>query len=211
MTALKSWQTAIAAGLALGYWVVVLAIPRTAKAWHDVLRLAIGLLGIVLVVVAVALLIAGIWWQRVRNQRGVLVLLGLVGILLSIIALSTNQAMNFTPERRFAVGVGGLAIAGLAFGITRFDSVRAAASVPAAVLVVGAATWPGATELVAEDFRPEVVKWMGILLAANGVAEAAKQVGEAKAKSQVQAAAIAANTTASSATMATVEPSGDLA
>lgn len=86
-----------------------------------------------------------------------------------------------------AVGVGSAALAGFVFAVARFDTLRAAASVPVVILLVGVVVWPGAGELIADDVRQAIITWMGVILAANGVSEAAKQIGEATAKSRSSA------------------------
>ena len=86
-----------------------------------------------------------------------------------------------------AVGLGGTAVAGSAFAVTQFDTLRAAASVPVVILLIGVVTWPSASELMDSDVRTELIKWMGVVLAASGVAEAAKQVGQAAASAKVAA------------------------
>ena len=68
--------------------------------------------------------------------------------------------------------------------MTQFDTIRAAASVPIVLLLIGVATWPDAGDLMEPSVREALIKWMGILLGVNGVAEAGKQVGETFARSR---------------------------
>ena len=61
---------------------------------------------------------------------------------------------------------------------------RAAASVPVVVLLVGVVVWPGAKDLVEPSVRQALITWMGVILAVNGSAEAAKQVGDSLARTR---------------------------
>lgn len=202
INALKGWQTAMAAFVVLLYWIVVLSLPTTADSWPGWMQLLVGVVG-------AGLLIYGA--MKVRKaltppqgdpaQKDQIVTLGAIlvvaGILLILLAFMTRQEMNLTNPRRFAIGVGGTALAGFVYSVTRFDTLRAAASVPVVILLVGVVVWPDADELVADDVRTAIITWMGVILSASGVAEAAKQIGESNAKAKAAPADGSADVTSS--------------
>jgi hypothetical protein len=165
------------------YWVVVLSLPDKGPSWHGALRIAFGVVGGLLFVLGIIL---------AAREKPQFVGLSLVGVVLFIVTMVTGHNLDLTEAKRFAIGVGGTALAGLVFGVVRFDTIRAAAAVPVVVLLIGVVTWPGAKDLVSDDVRTEIIKWMGILLAASGVAEAAKQVGESAAKARAPGADVSA-------------------
>ncbi|CUR56661.1 membrane hypothetical protein [metagenome] len=123
-----------------------------------------------------------------NSHRGEIVFVGFGLVLLGLVALIASawfdDRVPVTPELKFAVGVGGVALGGFVFAATQFDTIRAAASVPVVLLLIGVATWPGAADLMEPSVREALIKWMGILLGVNGVAEAGKQVGETFARSR---------------------------
>ena len=59
------------------------------------------------------------------------------------------------------------------------------ASVPVVILLIGTATWPDAAELIEQDVRTEIFKWMGIVLAVSGLGEAAAQVGRQRTQARL--------------------------
>jgi drug/metabolite transporter (DMT)-like permease len=191
MTSLKIWQTTAAIAIGMSYWILVLALPPTSSSWPGWSQVIIGLVGICVIAVGIMVARAGFKKAKDDPKRPELFALGvflvLVGLLLIVIAFMTTQPMTLDPERRFAIGVGGLAIASFVYAATQFDTVRAAASVPIVVLLIGIVVWPKVTTLVDNDVRKALITWMGVILAANGVSEAAKQVGESNAKAKASA------------------------
>lgn len=177
MPRLKAWEAVVAAGFMVAYWVIVLAIPSEGAEWPAFIRWTIGLVGGVLVLAGAAGILVSILRSKMK-EIGLFALLGLGGVVLFIVGLVTGNRLDLTDGRRLAIGVGGIALAGLVYGVTRFDTIRAAASVPIIMLLIGVATWPDATTLIGTDVRTEIIKWTGVVLAAAGAGEAAKQVGE---------------------------------
>lgn len=191
MPRLKAWEAVVAAGFVVAYWVIVLAIPNEGPEWPTGLRWVIGLVGGALALVGAGGVVVSIFRSKMTDI-GLFALVGLVGVVLSIAGIVTGNKLDLTDARRLAIGVGGTTLAGLVYGITRFDTIRAAASVPIVTLLIGVATWPNATSLIGTDVRTEIIKWTGVVLAAAGVGEAAKQVGESIAGAKSEGGQVAA-------------------
>lgn len=102
-----------------------------------------------------------------------------VGLAILALVVLWDRTWVVTDGERIAIGLGGTSLAALIVGTVWFDSIRAAASLPVVVLIIGMATWPGADSEIEPDLRAEVIKWMGVLLAANAGAEALAQSAEA--------------------------------
>ena len=184
MGRLKSWESIVAAMLVAAFWILVLAVPDSGDAWPTWLRIIVGL------VAAIAVLFGsgGVMWCIFDDRRAriwMFAIVALLGIVVGIVALIAGSRLDLAPDRRMAIGVGGTAIAGLVYGITRFDTIRAAASVPVVILLIGTATWPDAAELIEQDVRTEIFKWMGIVLAVSGLGEAAAQVGRQRTQARL--------------------------
>ena len=176
----KPLQIAAAIVVGMTYWIILLALPDSGTQWEPWVRSALSWGGLGVLAVGV---IAGVIWLATQNARvGVLSLICLVvGPVAVIVGQITVNRLDLGEGTRFAIGVGGLALAGLILGLIRFDTIRAAVSIPAAVLVIGVTTWPNAEEIVGPDVRTSIIQWMGILLGANGVAEAVTQAAQGTA------------------------------
>lgn len=188
MERLKSWESIVAAMLVAAFWILVLAVPDSGDAWPSWLRVVVGLIA----ALGVAFGAAGVMWCIFHDQRSriwMFAIIALVGIVVGIVALIAGNRLDLAADRRMAIGVGGSAMAGLVYGITRFDTIRAAAAVPIVILLIGTATWPDAGDLIEQDVRAEIFKWMGVVLAASGLGEAAAQVGRQRAQAQAGPAA----------------------
>ena len=187
MRTLKLYQSAIAALVVLLFWGTALAIPDRSGPTPTWTRLGLGLVGASLVVGGAAAIRRG--FRLEGDAKAERVALATVLILVGLVAVSSGlllgRPLELQPAGRFALGVGGAALAGFAYATTQFDSIRAAASVPVVVLLVGVVVWPGAGDLVDNEVRQALITWMGVILAVSGTAEAAKQVGESVAKAQV--------------------------
>lgn len=173
----KPLQIAAAVLVGVTYWIILLALPDEGSEWEAWVRWVFNWGGLVVLVVGG---IAGILWLISKwGWAGALSLICLfVGAVAMIVGQITINRLNLDDPTRFAIGVGGLALAGLIFGLIRFDTIRAAVSIPAAVLVIGVTTWPDAEAIVGSDVRTSIIQWMGILLGANGVAEAVTQAAQ---------------------------------
>lgn len=183
MDRLKSWESIVAAMLVAAFWILVLAVPDSGDAWPSWLRTIVGFIA----ALGVAFGGGGVMWCIYHDQRAriwMFAIIALVGIVVGIVALIAGNRLDLAADRRMAIGVGGSAMAGLVYGITRFDTIRAAAAVPVVILLIGTATWPDAGDLIEQDVRTEIFKWMGVVLAASGLGEAAAQVGRQRAQAQ---------------------------
>lgn len=189
MKALKLYQSAIAALLVLLFWGTALSIPVHSEPLSGWARVLLGLVGAALVGAGGYTTLSA--FKLRGDERGERVALStvltMVGLVLITAAILLGRPVDVTPAGRFALGVGGAALAGFAYATTQFDSIRAAASVPVVVLLVGVVVWPGAGELVESQVREALITWMGVILAVTGTAEAAKQVGESVAKARTGA------------------------
>jgi hypothetical protein len=185
-----NWKMGAYGGLAVGYWVLVLALPENSNSIPWGVRLAIAILGLLI------LLVGG--WQLHAASRGpngnvaLSIAIVVFGLAILITAGLMDRPLSLDGGRRFALGVGGLALATLIIGIQQFKTVRAAGSSALIVLFVGVATWPGVEELMSNDVRLRVLTWSGIVLGVSVVAEAGKQAVHSNATARSAAAAIAA-------------------
>ena len=188
MSRLKLWQSSVGILLFILYWALIAAAGDSISAWSETARHRVYVAGIVLMIVGAVALLAGMIISPKQSRRGEVVFLGFALVLLGLVCLIARSYfahdVEVADELKFAVGVGGVALGGFVFAATQFDTIRAAASVPVVLLLIGVATWPGASDLMEPSVREALIKWMGILLGVNGVAEAGKQVGETFARSQ---------------------------
>lgn len=186
MSGLKIWQGTLAGFIAVAYWVMVLVLPEKGNPWPTQLRAAVGLVGVALLLLSAYKVWRG--FDQSGGERGEAVAFGgvilVVGLILVVLSFLTSLPLDLKVSHRFAIGVGGAALAGFAFAISLFDSMRAAASVPIVILLIGVVVWPEASTLVEESVKQAVITWMGVILAANGIAEASKQIGESNAKAK---------------------------
>jgi hypothetical protein len=124
----------------------------------------------------VALGLAAISAMRFKGQFEYLEPMALiVGLGLALIAVGSGN-LSLDEASRFPIAVGGTALGGLLLGIARYQTIRAAASVAAVILVIGVLTFPGGKEVVGEDNVGTVVGWMAALIGVNGAAEAVVQL-----------------------------------
>jgi hypothetical protein len=201
----------IAAGVlgAVTYWVTVLVLPASDRnGLGQGSRWVVGLLGVALVLAALAAFFVP---DRVKIAvagrigllvGGALVIVAAVGVM--------NRPLALADDLRFALGVGGVALASLLLGLARFDTIRAVASVPIVVLFIGLVTWPKVDDLITETVQSNLITWMGIILGVSAVGEAAKQVAQVGAEGKVAAAAATARDGGDLYTVALREPPGDL-
>ena len=197
MRSLKLWQSSVAVLIAILYWALLVATPDTLGPWPGWVRVTVGLTAGVMVVAGAVTFVIGLRMtdsdegrgeeRRGEERRGEVVFIGFGLILLGLVALVATahfgQQVTVSADVKFAAGVGGVALGGFVFAATQFDTIRAAASVPVVLLLIGVATWPGAEGLMDPSLREALITWMGVILSINGVAEAAKQVGVARARS----------------------------
>lgn len=170
----SDWLTPVtAAGIAIvmAYWTAVITWPSQwdvgdVRAWRWVAGIA--------AVIAFGVAAAGA--LKYKNQFEYLAPMALiVGLGLALIAVGSGN-LSLDDASRFPIAVGGTALGGLLLGIARYQTIRAAASVVAVILVIGVLTFPGGKEVVGESNVGTVVGWMAALIGVNGAAEAAVQL-----------------------------------
>jgi hypothetical protein len=219
--AVNSWGSAeLVLGLAvgIGYWVIMLALPSsdedgfgTAGKW--VLGLsgaAIALGGAYLITLwktgplsgtaraerkarKAGTPVAGADDRPTMTKRFALGFpLIVFGLTLTMLSFLSTNSISLGEGRRFALAVGGIAIAGLLVGLTRFDTIRAAASLVIVILFIGLATFPGARDLIGEEVAKSLILWMGIVLGVNTVAEVTNQVTQQRGEARVATAQVEA-------------------
>lgn len=97
-------------------------------------------------------------------------------LFLGFLIIGANTGfITVTAILKFALAVGGTALASFVVGLLLFDTIRAAASVPIVVLFIGTATFPAPIPELAA-VRPTLIAWMGIIIGASAIAEGANQV-----------------------------------
>ena len=148
MSRLKLWQSSVAIPLFILYWALIAACGTTIEAWSDGVRTFVDIVGVVAIIAGVWTFVAGLRMDTAKSHRGEIVFLGFALFVLGVVALILSSFFGhdvaITPGIKFAVGVGGVALGGFVFAVTQFDTIRAAASVPIVLLLIGVATWPGA-------------------------------------------------------------------
>jgi hypothetical protein len=176
MNRLKIWQTTTAIVLVLMVWLSILAFPTSSGEYPRWARWATAAFAVALMLVGIGIWVATRGEGRRAPMHALAATLTIVGVIDIMFALAAPQGMTIDTKTKFAMGVGGAALAGFAYGLTQFDTMRAAASIPVVVLLVGVVVWPDAKAFVEPDVRQALITWMGVLLGINGAAEAAKQV-----------------------------------
>lgn len=176
MNRLRIWQSTTAVFLVLLVWFSILAFPTTTGNFPSWARWATAAFAVLVVFAGVGLWIATRGEGKRAPMHAIAATLILVGVVDLMFAAAAPQGMVIDAKTKFAMGVGGAALCGFAYGITQFDSMRAAASIPVVALLVGVVVWPDAKTFVESDVRQALITWMGVVLGINGAAEAAKQV-----------------------------------
>jgi len=200
--AVSKWlsiQLLLAVVVSLAYWVAMLSLPENdSDGFGDVAEVVVLAVGVVLILGG--LYVVAFWRTRKARLRrpemperlrlgGPIVVVGLV---LAVVSQLMDNAISLDDNRRFALAVGGTAIAGLVVGLTRFTSIRAAASVTIVILFIGVTTFPDAQEAVGTRLRDSLITWMAVILGVNATAEAVTQVAQTTGQARVAAAEIAA-------------------
>lgn len=199
------WRHAGFAAICVVYWAAVLALPPSADALPGSARAVLGVVAAVLFLRgAIGLALggpkpgdgeggqsAGSVVGRIftgRIETGAAVTLAVAGLVGGIATWTTGRRLELDDSRRFALGVGGLAVVVLAVGLQQFKTVRGAGGAALLVLFIGAATWPDATGRLDADIRDNIITWTGIVLGVSVVAEAAKQATQAQATAKAVSA-----------------------
>lgn len=186
---MKLWQSASAALVGVLFWIAAVCLPRSVDPWPLWVKWLEPL-------VALAFALAGVWvfareFKKSSSNRSQGVFLGVflvfAGVILVVAFLSGRNGYTLDDGQRLAIGVGGGAVASFAFAATQFDTIRAGASVPVVVLLIGVVTWPGAKDLIDPSVQKALITWMGVILGVNGAAEAVQQVAATRAKPDVPA------------------------
>lgn len=176
--------------LVLTFWVVVVLLPEAPLATGSVLVKV--LVGAVLLAV---LLAAGYCFRLGKGSPvedfspfGAATLAAYVLLLDVLLALALSGAVRFTTSVKFALAVGGGAVASFVFGVIVFSTIRVAASLPIVVLFIGVVAFP---DSVPAQIRDQLITWMGVILGvsagAEGATQAAKVIGSAQVSKAVAA------------------------
>ena len=185
-------KTAVAVLLALTYWVTVFVLPTPGKqvgqtGTRIVVPEWVPVSVIVVAGVVLGLLIIGVW----RKKFDKVVTLCVVGFffLISLLFVSAfNEWIPYTMQIKFAIGVGGTAIASFVCGIVVYNTLRVAASLPIVILLIGLATFP-AGFAAGDDLRGQIILWMGGILGiatvTEGITQAVRIRGSADVRSEV--------------------------
>ena len=176
--------------LVLTYWIGVFILPehRLEEAW-PVQTLAYAGTAIVALVCAGTMRRGGKW-----RAPEVVAIPAFVLFLDLLLVVGLTGIVHFLPALKFAMAVGGGAIAAFLLGIVVFDTVRVAASLPIVVLFIGMVTYP--VEIAGfNDNRAQVIVWMGVILGVSAAAEGATQTAKVIGRAQITKAMIADKST----------------
>ncbi|OXM69805.1 hypothetical protein CF165_09920 [Amycolatopsis vastitatis] len=163
--------------LTVVFWAVVLLLPEAKPA-----TVSIGIWIVAGVLFVLAAAGSGLAFLNRRSSKtdkitvvGALSLLGFCSLLGFLIVGTNTGFITVTPILKYALAVGGTALASFVVGLVLFDTIRAAASVPIVVLFLGTATFPAPLPALAE-IRPTLITWMGVIIGAAAIAESANQI-----------------------------------
>lgn len=178
---------------AVAFWVVVILLPEQKP---DRIAATVWLVCALLAVVAIAgFLVAFMTRGRTDTNRVTMpgaVTLFAYCLLLSFLILGSNTGfITMAPVLKFALAVGGTALASFVVGLLLFDTIRAAASVPIVVLFIGTATLPAPLPELA-SIRPTLITWMGVIIGATAVAESATQIARTIQRGRVAQSVVTA-------------------
>lgn len=174
--------------LVLAYWVVVVLLPTSPLTGVGAgVRWAVysGLVAVLLA--ALLLLLRGVPGGRTTGAAtpfGAATLALYVALLDVMLLLGLTGIVVYTDPLKFALAVGGGALAAFAFGVIVFSTVRVAASLPIVVLFIGLAAFPGAAA-VPPEVQEKLLLWMGVILGVSAAAEGATQATKVLGTAQV--------------------------
>ena len=183
-------QLSVIVLLVLTYWIGVFILPesRLDEAWPIQ---ALAYVGAAVVAVACA----GTMRRRGKWRAPEVVAIPAFVLFMDILlVVGLTGIVHFLPALKFAMAVGGGAIAAFLLGIVVFDTVRVAASLPIVVLFIGMVTYP--VEIAGfNDNRAQVIVWMGVILGVSAAAEGATQTAKVIGRAQITKAMIADRST----------------
>lgn len=182
---MKLWQSASAALIAVLFWIAAVCLPGTVGAWTTWVQILVFAAAAVFGIAGVGVFVRAFLAHDAGSLRGQSIFLGVflafACVLLIVAWVNGHNGFTITDGQRLAIGVGGGAIASFAFAATQFDTIRAGASVPVVVLLIGVVTWPDAKDHIDPSVQKAIIGWMGAILGLNGVSEAAQQAVTARA------------------------------
>jgi hypothetical protein len=178
--------------LTIVFWAVVLLLPEVKPA---TVSTGIWIIAGVLFVLALAGFVLAFLAHHFPDRDGITVVgaFSLFGFcaLLGFLIVGTNTGfITVTAILKYALAVGGTALASFVVGLVLFDTIRAAASVPIVVLFLGTATFPAPLPELAA-IRPTLITWMGVIIGAAAVAESANQIAGKIQQSKVAQTVVA--------------------
>jgi hypothetical protein len=187
-SALLTSRTALAVILVLAYWATVFVLPAPDRVGsRAILHEGVLVSATIVVGVLLVLLFVGAWKEKLDKVATLCV--ATFVIMIGVLLLSAfGEWISYTNQIKFAIAVGGTAIASFVFGIVVYDTLRVAASLPIVILLIGLATFP-AGFTAGEDLRGQIILWMGGILGvatlAEGITQAVRIRGSADVRSEV--------------------------
>jgi hypothetical protein len=178
----------VAVVFVLVYWAVVFALPTHGSAVGLGVPLPMTVAMIVVGLGGAGALVAGV----VRNNATLICGGGFLVLVDLLFASAFHQWVVYTMELKFAVGIGGAALASFAFGIVVYDTLRVAASLPIVVVVIGLATFP-AGYAGGDAIRGQIILWMGGILGIAATAEGVTQAFRIRGSANVRSEMVKAN------------------
>lgn len=135
-------------------FVLLLPDPEKRYLW-DWLAAVIAGVGVVLFGVGITA------FKSSSKSANWLALFGVVvGPIVFLTAAVLSEPVKFSAGSRFAVGVGGLALAAFVIGLTMFESIKGAAALPVVVLFIGSVVWPTFADTPLDaDTRKTLFAW----------------------------------------------------
>jgi hypothetical protein len=210
---------AIMAIVTVGFWSTVLTLKPDEDGFDDAFCWAIGIIGgialvgglIWSIVVLLSHIKALATWAKIGDggwSAPWAPVIAVVGAALLLAAFGLAGEIDLTNRERFAIAAGGVTLASFVIGLVRFDTVKAAASLPIVVLFVCLAVWPRASDVMPADVQKAIFYAIGSILGIATLGESVQQWVTTSANAKVKAAQIAAGASTPSASVARAR--GDL-
>jgi hypothetical protein len=182
-------EAALMALVAVGFWTFVITLDPDPDGLGLPLLAILGFFGLVIFA-------AACWQLRYlvfsksseAHDPGWSPVAVVIGILMVVAAFGLKGSITLTEGQRFAIATGGVAIAAFVIGLLRFDTVKAAASLPIVVLFIGLAAWPSGATNMDPDVQQTLITAMGAILGIAAVGEAVQQATNNIANARVKAA-----------------------
>lgn len=186
-----------------GLWTTVITLDKDTNGLSDGLCWILGIPGAVFGVVGllwfgVALLSHTTWVPGIKDKKLAAPwapVLTVAGFAVAFAAYGLSGKIDLSVGERFAIATGGVALASFVVGLVRFDTVKAAASLPIVVLFIALAAWPEGSAQMDDDVQQTLLIAMGTILGITTLGESLQQAATSRANATVKAAEIAARAT----------------